>query len=261
MDLAKFAVEKRLVSALLTLLILGAGYFAYGNLPRFEDPEFIIRQAQVITPYPGASAEEVAEELTEAVENAIQQLPGIKEVKSVSSIGLSEVTVEFTIAAAPTRPALNQLFTQLRAKISDIQSSLPPNAGPTQVYDDFGDVYALYIAITGDGYSLSQLYEYAKELQRELVLVPGVSKVVLTGAPEDVIYVEFSPARLVKLGLTPGAIAEVLEGQNLVTPSGSVAAGDTRLVIRPEGGLTTVDAIGDLVISGSEIAGGGGVPL
>ena len=252
MDLAKFAVEKRLVSALLTLLILGAGYFAYGNLPRFEDPEFIIRQAQVITPYPGASAEEVAEELTEAVENAIQQLPGIKEVKSVSSIGLSEVTVEFTIAAAPTRPALNQLFTQLRAKISDIQSSLPPNAGPTQVYDDFGDVYALYIAIAGDGYSLSQLYEYGKELQRELVLVPGVSKVVLTGAPEDVIYVEFSPARLVKLGLTPGAIAEVLEGQNLVTPSGSVAAGDTRLVIRPEGGLTTVDAIGDLVISGSE---------
>ena len=117
MNLAKFAIEKRLVSALLTLLILAAGYFAYMKLPRFEDPEFIIRSAQIITPYPGANAAEVEQEVTDVVENAIQQLQGVKEIKSLSSAGLSEVTVEFTIASAKTRPALNQKFTQLRAKI------------------------------------------------------------------------------------------------------------------------------------------------
>ncbi|MFV2034549.1 MAG: efflux RND transporter permease subunit, partial [Halocynthiibacter sp.] len=249
MDLAKFAIEKRLVSALSTLLILFAGYFAYQKLPRFEDPEFIIRQAQVITPYPGASAVEVAEEVTEVIENAIQQLQGVKEVRSVSSIGYSEVTVEFTIAAAKTRPAINQRFTQLRAKISDTQYRLPPNAGPATVYDDYGDLFALYYAITGDGYTLADLNAYAKALQRELVLVPGVSKVVLTGAPQEVIYVEYSAARLFKLGLSPREIAQVLEGQNLVTPSGSVVAGDTRLVIRPESAVGSIAAIEDLVIA------------
>ena len=118
MFLAKFAVEKRVVSALMTALILGGpGYLAYQKLPRFEDPEFIIRQAQIITSYPSASAAEVTDEVTDVIENAVQQLTGLKEVRSVSSAGLSEVTVEFTIAATKTRPALNQKFTQLRAKV------------------------------------------------------------------------------------------------------------------------------------------------
>ena len=252
MNLAKFAIEKRLVSALLTVLILIAGYYSYSNLPRFEDPEFIIRQAQVITPYPGGSAAEVAEEVTEVIENAIQQLQGVKEVKSVSSVGLSEVTVEFTIASTKTRNILNQKFTQLRSKISDTQSRLPPNAGPATVYDDFGDVYALYYAITGDGYSLPELKQYAKSLQRKLVLVPGVSKVVLIGAPQEVIYVEYEPSRLVQLGLSSSQVAQVLEGQNLVTPAGSVVAGDARLEIRPESAIDSLAAIENLVISNGQ---------
>lgn len=252
MNLAKFAIEKRLVSALLTLLILIAGYYSYANLPRFEDPEFIIRQAQVITPYPGGSAAEVAEEVTEVVENAIQQLQGVKEVKSVSAVGMSEVTVEFTIASTKTRDILNQKFTQLRSKISDTQSRLPPNAGPATVYDDFGDVYAVYFAITGDGYSLPELKQYAKSLQRKLVLVPGVSKVVLIGAPQEVIYVAYEPSRLVQLGLSSGQIAQVLEGQNLVTSAGSVVAGDARLEIRPESAIDSLAAIENLVISNGQ---------
>lgn len=252
MDLARFAIDKRVISALSTLLLLVAGYYAYMTLPRFEDPEFIIRQAKVITPYPGASAQEVAEEITEVVENAIQELSGVKEITSISSIGRSEVTVEFTIASAKTRRDLNQKFTQLRAKISDIQSRLPPNAQPSQVNDDFGDVYALYFAIVGDGYTLSELHDYAKDLQRELVLVDGVSKVVLTGAPQEVIYVDYAPHRLVTLGLSVNQIAEVLEGQNLVTPSGTVIAGERRLTIRPETAVTSLEAIANLTISDAQ---------
>ncbi len=249
MDLARFALEKRLISAVVTVLILLAGYFSYTVLPRFEDPEFVIRQAQIITPYPGASAEQVAEEVTEVIENALQQLPGVDEVRSVSSPGLSTVTVEFTIASTPDNAELDQKFAKMRARISDAQSGLPPNALASQVYDDFGDVYAQYYAITGEGFSISELYEYAKDLQRELVTVDGVSKVVLNGVQEEVIYVEYAPARLTALGLAPQQIQQLLEGQNLVTPAGSVVAGDTRLTIRPEGVVSSVDAIQNLLLT------------
>ena len=249
MDLARFAIERRVISALATLLILIAGYIAYTLLPRFEDPEFIIRQAQIVTPYPGASAQEVTEEVTDTVENALQQLQGVKEIKSVSTPGLSEIMVEFEIAAAKTRPALNAKFTQMRAKIRDMQNRLPPGAGPTQVYDDFGDVYALYFAITGDGYTLPELNDYATDLQKELVLVDGVSKVVLTGAPQEVIYIEYSPSKLSQLGLSSGQIAQALEQQNTVTPAGTVNAGSIRLAIRPAAALDSVTAIEQLVIT------------
>jgi len=251
-DLARIAIEKRLISALATLLILFGGLYAYQNLPRFEDPEFVIRQAQVITSYPGASAGQVAEEVTEVVENAIQQLSGIKELRSVSSIGRSEVTVEFTIPAARTREALDALFTKLRNKISDVSRSLPPGAGPPVVVDDYGDVFAQYYAITGDGFTLKELNDYAKDLQRELVLVPGVSKVVIDGVPREVVFVEYDAARLTRLGLSPDSIAGVLEGQNLVTPAGSVVVGDRRFTIRADAAVATLDSIGNLVIADGE---------
>ncbi|WP_299872550.1 efflux RND transporter permease subunit [uncultured Cocleimonas sp.] len=248
MNLAKFAIEKRVVSALLTLLILFGGYLAYTLLPRFEDPEFIVRQVKIITPYQGASATEVADEVTDVVENAVQQLQGVKEVKSVSSIGLSEVTLEFTISSTKTRPQLNQKFSQLRAKISDITNQLPPGSSPPIVYDDFGDVYALYFAITGDGYSLAEIKTYAKSLQKELVLVPGVSKVLIAGDPTEVIYVEYNPSKLAQLGFSSGQVAQLLEGQNLVTSAGSVDAGNTRLTIRPSSAVSSLANIEELVI-------------
>lgn len=252
MDLARFAIEKRLISAISTLLILISGYFAYTVLPRFEDPEFIIRQAQIITPYPGASAEEVAEEVTEVVENALQQLQGVDEVRSVSSPGLSIVNVEFTIASVPDYPDLYQRFAQMRAKVDDAQGNLPPNALESIVFDDFGDVYALYFAVVGDGFSISELHEYAKDLQRELVTVDGVSKVVLNGVQDEVIYVEYSSARLIELGLAPDQIAQILEGQNLVRPAGSIKAGQTRLTVRPESAVSSTEAIGNLMITNAQ---------
>jgi len=249
MNLAKFAIEKRVTSGLSTLLILLMGYYAYTQLPRFEDPEFIIRSAQIITPYPGATAIEVESEVTDTIENAIQQLPGIKEVESTSTAGISEVQVEFTIASAKTRSDLQQRFSALRAKISDTESELPPNAVTPTVYDDFGDVYALYYAITGDVFSLVELKEYAKTLQKEIVLVPGVSKALLTGDPEEVIYLEFIPSRLSQLGLSSGQVAQLLEGQNLVTPAGSIETGTSRTPIRLGSATPDFRSLGDTYIS------------
>ncbi len=249
MNLARFAINKRVVSGLCTLLILILGYLAYTRLPRFEDPEFIIRQVQIVTSYPGASAREVAEEVTDVIENAVQQLQGIKEVRSVSSTNVSEVIVEFTIASTKNRSKLNEKFTQLRAKISDTQTLLPTNAGPAVVYDDFGDVYALYFSIIGEGYSLTELHEYARILRKDLVLVPGVSKVTLTGVPEEVIYLEYDSARMAQLGLSQDRIAQVLEGQSLVSPAASVESGAVRLVVRPPSAIDSLQSLEELVLT------------
>jgi multidrug efflux pump subunit AcrB len=249
MDLASFALNKRVISALSTILILVSGLYAYTALPKFEDPEFIIRVAQIITPYPGASAEEVADEVTDAVEAGLQQLSGVDEITSNSQPGRSTVTVEFTISAAKTRVELAQRFNEMRAKIGDMQADLPPGAMESLIFDDFGDVFAQYYAIIGDGYSLPELYAYAKDLERELVLVDGVSKVSLTGVQDEVIYVEFNTARLIQLGLAPDHIADVLKGQNLVTPGGSIKAGQIRLRARATSAVDSVEAIENLVIS------------
>ncbi|RVU83632.1 efflux RND transporter permease subunit [Leucothrix sargassi] len=252
MNLAQFSIDKRVISVLATLLILIGGYVSYNLLPRFEDPEFVIRQAQVITPYSGASSIEVAEEVTDPLENALQQLQGVKEISSISTPGLSEITIEFEISASKTRSDLNQRFTQLRAKVSDAKASLPPNAGTSQVYDDYGDVYALYYAITGDGYDLNELHEYAKQLQKELVIVPGVSKAVLNGVPTQVIYVEYSPSRLSQLGISSGQIQQVLGGQNLVTLAGEVVVDGTRIRIQPKAAIDSVSTIESLRITDSQ---------
>ncbi|MEP4198047.1 MAG: efflux RND transporter permease subunit [Aliishimia sp.] len=252
MDLARFAIEKRLISAVATLLILVGGYFAYTLLPRFEDPEFIIRQAQIVTPYPGASAEEVAQEVTDVIENALQQLQGVEEVTSVSSPGVSQVSVAFTIATTKDYDALYQRFAQMRAKVNDAQSNLPPNALSSQIYDDFGDVFALYFAVVGDSFNLSELHEYAKDLQRNLVTVDGVSKVTLSGVQEELIYVEYAPARLIELGLAPSQIGDILKGQNLVSPAGSIVAGQTRLALRPVSAVGSLDALGAQLITNAQ---------
>ena len=186
------------------------------------------------------------------IEDALQQLQGVDEVRSVSSPGVSIVTVEFTIQSTPDYPDLYQRFAQMRAKIDDVQGDLPPNALATQVFDDFGDVYAMYFAVVGEGFTLTELYQYAKDLQRDLVTVEGVSKVVLNGVQEEVVYVEYASARLIELGLSPNQISQILEGQNLVRPAGSIQAGQTRLAVRPLGAVSSTDAISDLLITNEQ---------
>lgn len=159
------------------------------------------------------------------------------------------MTVEFTIQSTKDYDALFQRFAQMSAKIDDAQAALPPNALESIVYDDFGDVFALYFAVVGDGHSLTELHEYAKELQRKLVTVDGVSKVSLSGVQEELIYVEYAPARLTKLDLSPQQIANVLSDQSLVTPLGSIVAGPTRLELRLASAVDSLDTIGSQLIT------------
>lgn len=252
MQIAEFSIKNRLMMGIVILLSLFAGWYAYQNMPRFEDPEFTIRTAQVLTPYPGGSPEEVAREVTAPLETALQDMAEVKEINSVSSDGFSEISVEMKFESSPTKDDLQIIWTKLRNKVADAASDLPPGAGPSTVFDEFGDVFGIYYILTGDGFELAELRTYAKELQQDLLSVKGVGKVNISGEQEEVIYVEIARQNAAALGATVNTIFNQLSTQNAVVSGGSVKIDDQRLIITPTGDIDSVDAIKNLLVSSSE---------
>ncbi len=249
MNPAEFAIRNRLFSAIVILLFLGAGWMAYENMPRFEDPEFTIRTAQIVTQYPGATPQEVANEVTEALETAIQQLQEVKEIRSTSTFGKSLISVDIRYEFSPTRDDLQILWGKVRNKVGDAVRRLPPGVSEPVINDDFGDVYGLYYLITGPGFSSKELADYARRLRTDLLTVEGVGKVEVAGIQPEGIYVEISRERASALGVSVDAIYSDLAQQNSVVPAGDVAVGSRRMIIQPAGEIDSVAAIENVVVS------------
>lgn len=255
MNLAEYTLRKSVISWVLTVLVLVGGYMSYERLGRFEDPEFVIRQAVVVTYYPGASAAQVAEEITDLIEGAVQQMQEVKSVTSVSRAGESLVKVEAKLAFAGSQAELDQVWNKLRSKIGDVTRALPPGAAQPVVKSDFGDVFALFYAVTGEGYTPGQLYDYVDRLRRELVLVPGVARVASLGNSKEEIYVEISSARAAQFGVPLEQVYATLRAQNVISPAGDVLAGPLRLDIQPEATVASVQTLKSLVVAGNAKTG------
>ncbi|MCR9078812.1 MAG: efflux RND transporter permease subunit [Hyphomonadaceae bacterium] len=249
MSIAEFSIKNRLIMFIVIIGSMLGGWYAYENMGRFEDPEFTIRTAVVATQYPGASPEEVAREVTDPLETAIQQLQEVDEISSVSSDGLSIINVDIKYEFSPNKESLQLLWTKLRNKVADASSQLPPGASTPSVNDDFGDVYGLYYMLTGEGYSMRELEDYAKRLRGDLLAVDGVAKVTLHGTQREAIYVEISRERAAALGVSVSQIYNDLDQQNAVVSAGDVKVGDRRLVIQPTGTVDSVAAIENLEVS------------
>lgn len=251
MNLAEFSIKNQILSIIAILLAFIGGWNAYQEMPRFEDPEFTIRQAIVFTQYPGASPEQVAREISEPLETALQQMQEVKEIQSKSSAGLSEITVEIKYEFSKSKDDLQVIWTKLRNKIKDAERSLPQGAQPPTVNDDFGDLYGLSYFITGDGFSPAELRKYAKELQKEILQVKGVGKIKLDGEKDEAIFVEISRENAAILGVSIQNIYDILNQQNSVVSAGSVNIGDQRIIIDPTGAIDSVEAIKNLLVSTS----------
>jgi multidrug efflux pump subunit AcrB len=229
------------------------GVVAYRQMGRLEDPEFTIKEALIVTAYPGASAEEVAREVTNPIENACQQLGQLKRVESESSRGRSVVTV--VIQDRFHRDTIPQVWDELRRKVGDVQPQLPPPVrGTSVVVDDFGDVYGIFLAVTGEGFSQSELRRYADFLRRELLLAPGVKKVELFGEPQEVVYLEISRLRLAQLGISEEQIYGKLQERNVAADGGRVRVGDQHVPLDPGGAFRSAEDMLGLVI-GSDRTG------
>ncbi|MEE8240345.1 MAG: efflux RND transporter permease subunit, partial [Nitrospirales bacterium] len=248
--LADWSLRNRTTVLVLTVVMLVGGMRAYQNLARLEDPEFTIKNALVLTPYPGATAAEVEEEVSDKVELAVQQLGQLDWVESFSYRGFSRVQVQ--IKDQYDKSSLPQVWDELRRKVNDMQGSLPPGAGPSVVNDDFGDVWGVFYAVyaSNDEYSYAELKEYAKLLRRELLLEKDVAKMGFWGDRTEAVYVEPNRERMSQLGVHPGVITEKLRRKNVVADAGRVEVGTEFIAIDPTGTFTTVKQFENLLISG-----------
>jgi len=226
------------------------GAFSYERLGQSEDPPFTFKVMVVQTRWPGATAAEITEQVTEKIEKKLQEIPELDYLRSYSRPGESQVFVVAKDSVPSTR--MPEIFYQVRKKIGDIRYTLPPGIQGPFFNDEFGDTFGNIYALTGDGYTDAQLRDYAERLKLELLRVPDVAKVDLIGLQDEKIYIEVSNAKLATLGVSFDQVQRVLEAQNAITPSGSFETDSDRIYLRPSGAFASVDAIRDISIRANE---------
>lgn len=247
LSLARLSIEKPVLTWLVILFCVLGGLHGFMNVGRLEDPSFTIKEAIIFTPYPGATAEEVELEVTEHLEIAIQQMEEVKEIRSESSPGMSEIHVE--VHDTIDGPEIPAVWTDLRARIRDATSGLPPGASTPIVYDDFGDTYGIFYAVTAEGYSDSRIRDIARMLRRELLTVENVAKVAVEGEPEERIFIEIPQESLSQLGLSYESLLSELNRQNAVVSAGATPLDERYVRISIPQTLSGVDTISNLLIT------------
>ncbi|MEM7680795.1 MAG: efflux RND transporter permease subunit [Planctomycetota bacterium] len=241
---ARFAIERLRITWLVIVALAVAGAALYTTHPRQEDPEIQLRSAQVVTEMPGLSPERIEQLITRPLEEQIKSIAEVDEIQSTSLTGRSIVVVEVD----PRYDDLDPIWSTLRNKMADFAPRLPDGAGEPRVNDDYGRLAVVTLALTGDDYSMRELHEIAKDLRDELGAIELVATVDLYGVQPERVWLEFDAAFLAQFDLSPSALAEALQAQNIVLPAGVVTANDQDVVIEATGDLGSLDALRTLPI-------------
>jgi multidrug efflux pump len=243
-NLSAWVLKHRSFTGFIMVLLLLGGIFAYFRLGQREDPEFTFRVMVVKTLYPGATAREVEQQLTDRLEKKIQELPDLDILRSYSKPGESVI---FVTPREDTPPKeIPNLWYLVRKKVDDIRMTLPPGSIGPFFNDEFGDTYSLIYAFSGEGFSYAELKKAADSARQQLLRVKDVEKIDLLGVQDEKIYIEFSDTKLAKLGLDANTVAKALQAQNNKVPAGAVYAPQRNLPIRITGQFDSLDSIAKL---------------
>lgn len=245
-NLSEWALEHRAFTGFMMVLFLLGGIFAYFQLRQREDPEFTFRIMVVKTLYPGATAREVEEQVTDRLEKKIQELPNLDYLRSYSKSGESVI---FVTPREDTPPGeIPNLWYQVRKKVGDIRMTLPSGIVGPFFNDEFGDTYTLLYAFSGKGYSYAELKEVVDSARQQILRVKDVEKVDLIGVQDEKIYIEFSDKKMAQLGMDASEVAKALQKQNAMVLAGTVFTSQRDLPIRLTGQFDTVDNMANLPI-------------
>ena len=254
MNIPKYSLENQKIIYFFLAVMLIGGY-SFFKLPKKEDSPFVIKQAVLVTQYPGATPQEVEKLVTEPIEREIQAMSDVFQIKSESYFGMSKISIELQPTLSPDYMPVK--WDELRRKVANIQPRLPSGASSISVSDDFGDVFGIYYALTADeGYTYDDLRNWAQKIKTELSPVPGVQKVYLFGEQTQVVNVKISIPKLANLGIDPNAIQQVMQTQNLLVNTGDINTGNYQLRLRAEGTYKDIQDIRDQLIvtkSGGEV--------
>lgn len=248
MDFGKWALNNtKLVSFMIVVLIIG-GFLSYLKMPKLEDPAIKVRQAMIVTTYPGASAHQVELEVTDQIEKAIREVASVDNVQSQSMNDLSIITVELLT----TTKDIEQQWDMVRRKVTNVQSKLPADASVPIVRDDFGDVYGMFYALTGDGLEDNELGDYAELMKRELIDIDGVCRVDIYGKRSQCINIELHQDKMANLGVMPMEVIQTLNGQNKTVYAGYYDNGNNRIRVSVSDRFNTPEDIGNMLIQGHD---------
>lgn len=230
----------------LMTFILIAGVLAFLQMPKLEDPAVSVKQAMVIVPYPGATAHEVELKVAQTMEDELRALPNVKKIKSECQNGMATFTVEFQMTVL--QKDLEQHFDLLRRKVNDSRSKLPQDCYDPIVIDDMMDVYGIFYAFTGEGYSYPELYKYAKLIRRELLGVKGVKRILITGNRDEVIQITLSKEKIARNGIIPTQIMMSLQNAGKTVNAGSYQNESDQLPLHVSSAVTDEKDIRNLLI-------------
>ncbi len=240
---AKFTLDNNRTALVIYFALLLAGVSTFLSIGRLEYPEFTIREAQIITHYPGRSTLEVEQQISDPIERTLRQMPEVKEIRSTSKPGLSILAVELQEKYFDLEP----IWQDMRNKVDTV--ALPQGASTPSVLDDVGDVFPYIYALVSDGFSYKEMLDYADDLRDELMRVEGVGKVEFHGDAEERIYLDFSSSEAAALGYSPSQLAALLAAQNSVESSGSVLAGENRLSLVTKGEFQSIEELSQYRLS------------
>ncbi|HEX4884240.1 MAG TPA: efflux RND transporter permease subunit [Casimicrobiaceae bacterium] len=243
LNLSEWALHHRPIVLFMIVVAALMGAFAYTKLGQSEDPPFTFKVMVVRTDWPGATAREVEEQVTDRIERKLQELPA-EYIRSYSTPGESLVFIALRDSMRSSE--VPEQWYQVRKKIGDIRGSLPAGIRGPYFNDEFGDTYTNIYAVTGDGFGYRDLKSFGDKLRAELLRVPGVAKVDFIGEQEERVFIEFSNAKLATLGLDAQTLIATLAAQNAVAPAGAFETPTDRIFLRPSGGFESVDAIRSL---------------
>jgi multidrug efflux pump len=245
-NLSSWTLRHQALVIFILALVTLFGVFSYGRLAQSEDPPFTFKVMVIRTLWPGATARQVQEEVTDRIARKLQETPDVDFLRSYSRPG--ESTLFFTIKDAAPPSQVPDTWYQVRKKVGDIVYTLPSGIQGPYFNDEFGDVYTDLYALEGDGFSPAQLHDYAERLRTELLRVPDVNKVDFIADQEQRVYVEIANAQLAKLGLTPQQIADAVDAQNSVSGAGLFTTADDRVYVRPSGQFQDIEKLADTLI-------------
>ena len=245
-NLSEWALEHPQMIVFLLLLLGLAGVFAYGRLGQKEDPEFTVKTMVVQASWPGSSAQQMAEQVTDKLEKKLQEIAEIDYTSSYAKPGVTQIKVNLREDTPPQ--AVPQVWYQVRKKLGDIQHSLPQGVRGPFFNDEFGDTFGNLYAITGDGFGYAELRDFADAARNEFLRVADVNKVELAGAQDPKIYVEASNAKLASLGIDPALIASTLAATNTVEAAGTVQTASEQLRLAVSGEFDSVESIRNMGI-------------
>ena len=254
MNLPRFALTHRPIVMAFVVVFLAVGSFNFATMSRREDPELTIRDALVVTAWPGAPATRVEELITDPIEDVIVEIAEIATIESKSMVGLSIIQV----TAGDEIQDTDQVWDDVRAKVESVDGLLPQGSSSPFVNSDFGDVYEIVFAIhqgrtqegrvSGGTYSPRELEVFAEQIEEELELLDSVRRVELWGVQPEQIYVEVDSADWARLGVTAGQLRDLFQARNIVVPGGQINTDQSRYAVNPAGEFTSIEQMSDLIV-------------